>query len=78
MSSLAPLGVLQLRSRDVAFLRERFLPGGKSLECIQPTLDPRVGSERRIYEGAGFTLAEEEHHRDFGHDLIGQVWVRNL
>ncbi len=29
---------------------------------------------RRLYERAGFTLGEEEHHRGFGHDLVGQNW----
>lgn len=33
---------------------------------------------RRIYERAGFTLVEEERHRSFGHDLIGQNWSRAL
>jgi DNA-binding MarR family transcriptional regulator/GNAT superfamily N-acetyltransferase len=33
---------------------------------------------RRIYETAGFTLIEEERHRSFGQDLVGQVWGRDL
>jgi GNAT superfamily N-acetyltransferase len=33
---------------------------------------------RRIYERAGFTLVEEEKHRSFGHDLVGQNWWRKL
>lgn len=33
---------------------------------------------RRIYEQAGFELEEEEGHRSFGHDLVGQVWRRKL
>jgi len=33
---------------------------------------------RRIYERAGFTLVEEERHRSFGHDLVGQNWSRAL
>jgi len=33
---------------------------------------------RRIYEGAGFSLLEESPHHSFGHDLVGQVWVRPL
>jgi DNA-binding MarR family transcriptional regulator/GNAT superfamily N-acetyltransferase len=33
---------------------------------------------RRIYEKAGFQLIEEEKHRSFGKDLVGQVWARDL
>jgi DNA-binding MarR family transcriptional regulator/GNAT superfamily N-acetyltransferase len=33
---------------------------------------------RRIYQGAGFSLVEESPHHSFGHDLVGQVWVRAL
>lgn len=29
---------------------------------------------RRLYERAGFSLASEERHRSFGHDLNGQYW----
>lgn len=35
-------------------------------------------SARRIYEAAGFALVSEEHHHSFGHDLVGQVWMRDL
>lgn len=31
-------------------------------------------SARRIYEAAGFRLVEEERHRTFGRDLVGQNW----
>jgi len=33
---------------------------------------------RRIYEGAGFSLVVESPHHSFGHDLVGQIWVRSL
>ena len=35
-------------------------------------------SARRIYQAAGFTLVEESPHRSFGHDLVGQIWARDL
>jgi GNAT superfamily N-acetyltransferase len=35
-------------------------------------------SARRIYEAAGFKLVEQNRHRSFGHDLVGQVWRLDL
>lgn len=35
-------------------------------------------SARRIYQSLGFTLADEERHRSFGHDLVGQNWILDL
>lgn len=35
-------------------------------------------SARRIYEGAGFKLDHEYAHHSFGHDLVAQVWRREL
>lgn len=35
-------------------------------------------SARRIYEGFGFVLAEQQPHHSFGHDLIGQSWTLDL
>ena len=35
-------------------------------------------SARRIYEGAGFKLDNEYAHHSFGHDLVAQVWRRDL
>ncbi|MEU8351376.1 GNAT family N-acetyltransferase [Streptomyces sp. NPDC048845] len=35
-------------------------------------------SARRIYQGFGFTLTDEEPHRSFGHDLVGQNWTLDL
>ena len=32
----------------------------------------------RLYRRAGFTLAAEEPHHSFGHDLVGQTWTRAL
>lgn len=33
---------------------------------------------RRLYERAGFTLAKEEKHHSYGHDLVGQDWWLDL
>lgn len=35
-------------------------------------------SARRIYQAAGFSLVSEQPHHSFGHDLVGQVWMREL
>ena len=35
-------------------------------------------SARRIYEAAGFHLAEEEKHHAFGKDLVAQTWNLEL
>lgn len=37
-----------------------------------------LGSARRIYQAAGFQLAEEERHHSFGKDLVGQTWNLEL
>jgi GNAT superfamily N-acetyltransferase len=33
---------------------------------------------RRIYQRYGFDLVDEQPHRSFGHDLVGQTWSRKL
>jgi len=33
-----------------------------------------LDAARHIYEQEGYRLAEEEAHRSFGHDLVGQNW----
>jgi DNA-binding MarR family transcriptional regulator/GNAT superfamily N-acetyltransferase len=33
---------------------------------------------RRIYEDAGFRIVEREPHRSFGHDLVAEIWEREL
>ncbi|MFF3128978.1 GNAT family N-acetyltransferase [Streptomyces sp. NPDC057908] len=35
-------------------------------------------SARKIYQGLGFILVDEEPHNSFGHDLVGQNWVLDL
>ena len=37
-----------------------------------------LGSARKIYQGAGFTLEREEPHHSFGVDLNGQYWALEL
>lgn len=37
-----------------------------------------LAGARRIYQRAGFALRDEEPHRSFGQDLVGQVWSRPL
>jgi DNA-binding MarR family transcriptional regulator/GNAT superfamily N-acetyltransferase len=37
-----------------------------------------LGDARRIYQRAGFTLTEERPEHAFGHDLVAQVWSRDL
>jgi DNA-binding MarR family transcriptional regulator/ribosomal protein S18 acetylase RimI-like enzyme len=33
---------------------------------------------RRIYEHAGFRVVQKEPHRSFGHDLVAEIWEREL
>ena len=33
-----------------------------------------LGAARRIYKERGFELVEEEAHRSFGHELVGESW----
>ena len=41
------------------------------------TNDPLVHA-RRIYERAGFRLVDEERHRSFGAELVGETWTLAL
>ncbi|HEY9389835.1 MAG TPA: GNAT family N-acetyltransferase [Mycobacteriales bacterium] len=41
------------------------------------TNDPLVAA-RHVYLSRGFTLVQEERHRSFGVDLVGQVYERDL
>jgi GNAT superfamily N-acetyltransferase len=37
-----------------------------------------LASARKIYQGTGFRLVDEERHHSFGQDLTGQNWVLDL
>ena len=37
-----------------------------------------LASARKIYQGAGFRLVDEERHHSFGKDLVGQYWELEL
>jgi DNA-binding MarR family transcriptional regulator/GNAT superfamily N-acetyltransferase len=37
-----------------------------------------LAAARRIYVAAGFRLIEESRHHSFGHDLVGQIWTKDL
>jgi DNA-binding MarR family transcriptional regulator/N-acetylglutamate synthase-like GNAT family acetyltransferase len=37
-----------------------------------------LDAARHIYKAAGFRLAKEEPHHNFGHDLVGQNWELKL
>ncbi len=51
----------------------RFAQGAGYAEMMLWTNDNLVEA-RRIYERAGFELAESQPHHSFGHDLVSQIW----
>ncbi|MFI2361595.1 GNAT family N-acetyltransferase [Promicromonospora sp. NPDC019610] len=51
---------------------------GAGYERVTLWTNDVLASARHIYETVGFTLADEERHHSFGHDLVGQNWVLDL
>ncbi|MFD7309619.1 GNAT family N-acetyltransferase [Promicromonospora sp. NPDC059942] len=51
---------------------------GAGYERVTLWTNDVLASARHIYEAVGFTLADEERHHSFGHDLVGQNWVLDL
>ncbi|NIH77761.1 bifunctional helix-turn-helix transcriptional regulator/GNAT family N-acetyltransferase [Amycolatopsis viridis] len=37
-----------------------------------------LAAARKIYRRAGFELVDSQPHRSFGHDLVGEIWRREL
>ena len=52
--------------------------GAAGYRRIQLWTNDVLTSARRIYQAAGFDLVAEERHHSFGHELVGQVWARDL
>jgi DNA-binding MarR family transcriptional regulator/N-acetylglutamate synthase-like GNAT family acetyltransferase len=51
---------------------------GAGYERIMLWTQDGLTDARRVYQRAGFELAEESKHHSFGHDLVGQIWSRPL
>jgi hypothetical protein len=63
----------------------RKAPGGRMPSVSDARLRRRslwtqdeLHAARRIYENAGFRIVEREPHRSFGHDLVAEIWEREL
>ncbi|HEX6472948.1 MAG TPA: helix-turn-helix domain-containing GNAT family N-acetyltransferase [Streptosporangiaceae bacterium] len=51
---------------------------GAGYKSIMLWTNDVLADARRVYQRAGFQLADEGSHHSFGHDLIEQVWRRDL
>lgn len=58
----------QLVAECIAFAR------AKGYETLTLWTNDVLVSARKIYQGAGFQLTNEERHHSFGKDLVGQTW----
>ena len=56
----------------IAFARDQ------GYELLKLWTNDVLVSARRIYQGAGFALTQEEKHHSFGKDLMGQTWELKL
>lgn len=51
---------------------------GRGYRKIKLWTQDELHAARRIYEEAGFHVVQREPHRSFGHDLVAEVWEREL
>ncbi|MFI8293923.1 GNAT family N-acetyltransferase [Streptomyces sp. ms191] len=51
---------------------------GAGYERVTLWTNDALAAARKIYQSFGFTLADEERHHSFGHDLVGQNWTLDL
>ncbi len=62
----------RLVAECIAFARER------KYRAVSLWTQSNLLAARRIYEAAGFRLVGEQRNRDFGSDLISQIWELTL
>jgi DNA-binding MarR family transcriptional regulator/ribosomal protein S18 acetylase RimI-like enzyme len=52
--------------------------GKRGYKKIRLWTQDELLAARKIYEGAGFRVVEREPHKSFGHDLVAEIWEREL